>query len=208
MSASSPLLNSTTNLPYSPVPRAHKLLDASMVVTTIYILASYVYIEATEPKQKFHMETSPSNQLLVSMFFAIGGAYTGNIVSKLAPKNTQLPIGTVICNATFSLLSLSTNLLQAIDPLWSESLMLKAFSVNFCGAASVFSRHISGLSLLYSTSSKRSQLVLLNVMINLLFAAMVYWIALEIEVLLNDNKSDGDESTDTLKPNEEAQLVT
>lgn len=69
--------------------------------------------------------------------------------------------------------------------------MLRAFSVNFCGAASVFSRHISGLSVLYSRSSKRSRLVLLNVTLNLLFAAMVYWIALEIEVLLHVNeKSD------------------
>ena len=171
-------------------------------MTTIYILASYVYIEATEPKQKFQMESSPSNQLLVSILFAIGGAYTGNIVSKLAPRNTKLPIGTVICNATFSLLSLSTNLLQAIDPLWSESLMLKAFSINFCGAASVFSRHISGLSLLYSTSSKRSRLVLLNVMINLLFAALVYWIALEIEVLLNDGENNGGESIEPMKHDE------
>jgi hypothetical protein len=190
-SAPGSILDSTTNVPYSPVPKANKILDGSMAILTIYILTTYIFIEMTEPQQKFWVESSPSNQLVVSILFAVGGAYTGNIVSKLAPKSTRFQVGTIICNATFSLLSLSMNLLRAHSPSWENSLMLRAFSINFCGAASVFSRHISGLSVLYSRSSKRSRLVLLNVTLNLLFAAMVYWIALEIEVLLHTNeKSD------------------
>lgn len=188
ISAHDSILDSTTNPPYNPVRRAHKIVDATMVLSSIYIFISYLYIELTEPQQQFWAEATPSNQLIVSILFAMLGASTGNFVSKLAPTNSQYPIGTVICNATFSLLSLSTNLLRAINPIWSESLMLKAFATNFCGAASVFSRHISGLSLLYTTSSKRSRLVLYNVMINLLFAAMVYWIALEIEALLHEDE--------------------
>lgn len=191
ISSSGSLLDST-NVPYSPVPRAHKLLDATMAIISIYIFTSYFYIELIEPQQKFWAEVTPSNQLILSIFFAVGGAYTGMFVSKLSPNNTQIPIGPLICNAAFSLLSLSTNLLRAINPIWSKSLMLKAFAINFCGAASVFSRQISGLSLLYSRSSKRSRLVLLNVTVNLLFAAMVYWIALEIEVLLHNEEKDAD----------------
>ena len=158
---------------------------------TIYILTTYVYIEMTEPYQKFWAEKSPSNQLVASVIFAVGGAYTGNIVSKLSPKNTQIPIGTVLCNTTFSLLSLSMNFLRGINPLWSESLLLRAFSINFCGSASVFSRHISGLSLLYSKSSK-GRLVILNVMVNLILAVTVYWIALEVEILLHKAESNVD----------------
>ena len=190
ISAPSSILDSATNLPYSPVPRAHKILDLWLLVVAIYIFTTYVYIEMTEPYQKFWTEKSPSNQLIASVIFAVGGAYTGNIVSKLSPKNTQIPIGTVLCNTTFSLLSLSMSLLGGINPLWSESLLLRAFSINFCGSASVFSRHISGLSLLYSKSNGR--LVILNVMVNLILAATVYWIALEIEILLHEAESNDD----------------
>lgn len=180
------LPGTTTYAQHNPVPRALKILDVSMISLTIYILVSYLYLQMTEPHQKFWTDVTPCNQLIVSIFFAVGGAYTGNIVSNLAPKSTNVQLGTIMCNVTFSLLSLSLNVFRAKNPLWDESLVLKACSVNFCGAASVFSRHISGLSLLYSTSSKRSRLVLMNVFVNLLFATMIYWIALEIEILLHE----------------------
>jgi hypothetical protein len=207
ISAHGSILDSTTNPPYNPVRRAQKIVDAAMVLASIYIFVSYVYVELTEPQQKFWSEATPSNQLVVSILFAMLGASTGNIVSKLAPANSQFPTGTVICNATFSLLSLSTNLLRVMNPTWSESLILKAFATNFCGAASVFSRHISGLSLLYSTSSKRSRLVLSNVLVNLLFAGMVYWIALEIEVLLHDSENIDAPKTATANSIEQVELI-
>lgn len=154
-----------------------------MFVLILYIFTTYLFVELTEPQRRFWVEVSPSNQLVVSIFCAVGGAYAGNIVSKLAPKNSQIPMGTILCNATFSLLSLFLNLLQTYSPSPSELLVLKALSINFCGAASVFSRHISGLSLLYTRSSKRSKLIFLSVSINLLFATVLYWIALEIDSL-------------------------
>jgi hypothetical protein len=171
-----------------------------MMFLTIYIFTTYIFVELTEPHQKIWVETTQSNQLVVSIFFAVGGAYIGNIVSRLAPQNSQLPIGTIVCNGAFSLLSLSVNLLRMRDPSWGESLMLRAFSVNFCGAASVFSRHISGLSLLYSRSRRKSRAVFLNVLIDLLFAAMIYWIALEIELLLHDHNKDT--TVSEVKPDE------
>ncbi|KAL3778540.1 hypothetical protein HJC23_001709 [Cyclotella cryptica] len=183
VSPSDLLLDGTINASYSPIPRANKIVDRTILVLTLYILTTYIFIELTEPQQKFWAEESPSNQLVVSIFFAVGGAYTGNIVSKLAPENSQIPMGTILCNATFSLLSLLLNRLQTYYRSPSESLVLKALSINFCGAASIFSRHISGLSLLYTMSLKRSRLVFLNVSINLLFATMIYWIALVIESL-------------------------
>jgi hypothetical protein len=169
-----------------------------MVVLTMYVLASYVFMGASstvdereeiEAEAKFWVPASPRNQLVVSIVFAIMGAYSGNqaanIISRLV-SNNHIPMpGTLICNATFSLLGLSLNIMQMRDGLWGDSLILRAFSINFCGAASLFARHASDNRQLYTKKPRRLKQVGLNIVVNLMFATLVFLIALEIERLLD-----------------------
>ncbi|EED91961.1 predicted protein [Thalassiosira pseudonana CCMP1335] len=83
------------------------------------------------------------------------------------------------------LLGLSLNIMQMRDGLWGDSLILRAFSINFCGAASLFARHASDNRQLYTKKPRRLKQVGLNIVVNLMFATLVFLIALEIERLLD-----------------------
>ena len=81
------------------------------------------------------------------------------------------------------------------DESWDDSLCLRAFALNFCGAASLFARHASDNRQLYYGNKKDGmRLAGINITANILSATLLFWIALEVEILLNPdatNKKSG-----------------
>ena len=182
-----------TNISYNSVTKAQQILQRYMMALTAYILISCAFCEKqnageSETDSKFWVASTPRDQLVASILFSLGGAYAGNFSANAIARMLNypsIPLGTLTCNAIFALLSLSLNIMRLSDDTWGESLVLRAFSINFCGAASLFAKHASDNRELYAKRPKGLHRMGINVVANLVFATMVFWIALEIEELLN-----------------------
>ena len=172
-----------TNISYQFATQAHNLLHRFMFILLLYIAMSYIYL------YREGEEESPWQQLSLSIMFSVLGAYTGNkVVDDITPKllNTSiLPMGTLLCNTIFGLMGLSLNFMRLSDNSWEDSLVLRAFALNFCGAASLFARHASDNRQIYYKQGG-ARMVGLNIAVNVLFATLLFWIALEIEILLSN----------------------
>ena len=93
---------------------------------------------------------------------------------------------TLVCNLLFGMLGLSLNVMKLIDASWGDSLILRGFALNFCGAASLFSRHASDNRRLYTRkvgrgASSRRRALMKNMSANIIFATIVFWVAFEVE---------------------------
>ena len=196
ISSSAPI----TNTSYQFAKKAQYLLHRLMAVLILYIIASYIYLDRggkqdlIEGKQ-FWIASTKWNQLSLSILFAVCGAYAGNkVADDITPNFIQssvFPMGTLICNALFGLLGLSLNFMRLSDESWADSLFLRAFALNFCGAASLFARHASDNRQLYYGNKKGGwKLAGINIAANILFATLLFWIALEVEILLNPEATD------------------
>ncbi len=193
-----------TNTSYQFAKKAHHLLRRFMVLLVLYIIASYAYLDRggkqdlIEGKQ-FWIASTKWNQLSLSIIFSVCGAYAGNkVADDITPKfveSSVLPMGTLICNALFGLLGLTLNFMRLSDESWDDSLSLRAFALNFCGAASLFARHASdNRQLYYGIKKDGLRLAGINITANILSATLLFWIALEVEILLNPdatNKKSG-----------------
>eukprot|EP00581_Thalassiosira_minuscula_P014627 CAMPEP_0183716394 /NCGR_PEP_ID=MMETSP0737-20130205/10336_1 /TAXON_ID=385413 /ORGANISM="Thalassiosira miniscula, Strain CCMP1093" /LENGTH=383 /DNA_ID=CAMNT_0025945663 /DNA_START=111 /DNA_END=1262 /DNA_ORIENTATION=+ len=178
--------NLLTNKPY--MARAQKLLQQFMMGLAGYILLSYLCLggenleDSDEERNQFLVAATPRNQLVVSAIFAILGAYVGHllvdIISKSLRHHPLVQMDTLVCNALFGLLGLSLNAFKLSDVSWGDSLILRGFAINFCGAASLFARHIADNRRLYK---KRWKGLPVNITANILFASLVFWAAFEIE---------------------------
>ncbi|KAL7442546.1 hypothetical protein ACHAXM_008442 [Skeletonema potamos] len=192
-----------THTSYQFAKKAHTLLHQFMMLLILYIMVSYIFLnkggtqDLIEGKQLL-IASTPWNQLSLSIIFAVLGAYAGNkVADDITPKfieSSVLPMGTLICNAFFGLLGLSLNCMRLSDESWEDSLVLRAFALNFCGAASLFARHASDNRNLYGKNKDGLRLAGINITANILFATLLYWVALEMEILLNPeatNKKSG-----------------
>lgn len=177
-----------TNKPYST--RAHRLLQQFMTCLVGYILLSYMYLGEenidSDTGKEFWIIATPRNQLVVSTVFAIFGAYGGHWLADIISKSQSLkypliPMETLICNALFGMLGLSLNAFKLSNVLWGESLILRGFAINFCGAASLFARHVSDNRRLYAKKWKGLWRAWINMVANIVFATLVFWAAFEIE---------------------------
>ena len=134
---------------------------------------------------KFLVAVTPRNQLLVSTAFAVLGAYVGHhladVISKSMRGHPLIPAETLVCNALFGLLGLSLDAFKLLDPTWGDSLMLRGFAINFCGAASLFARHVSDNRRLYAKRWRGLWRAWINIAVNVMFATIVFWVAFEIE---------------------------
>ena len=81
----------------------------------------------------------------------------------------------------FGLLGLTLNMMKLIDVSWGDSLLLRGFALNFCGAASLFARHASDNRRLYTKKGGGRRQAMVNVTANIIFATIVFWVAFEIE---------------------------
>ena len=200
ISSSAPI----TNTSYQFAKKAHNILHQLMALLMIYIVVTYLYLDIGDVQdlresKQFWIASTPRNQLTLSILFACCGAYVGNrVADDITPKfieSSVLPMGTLICNSLFGFLGLSLNCMRLSGESWGDSLVLRAFALNFCGAASLFARHASDNRQLYYGKSKDGmRLAAINVTANILFATLIFWIALEIEILLNPeatNKKSG-----------------
>lgn len=179
-----------TNKPY--VNRSHKLLEQSMICLGGYIILSYIYlgeenIESSTDDgggEKFWVAATPRNQLVVSSMFAVLGAYIGHLLVDMISEKLRhplIPMETLICNGMFGLLGLTLNMMKLIDVSWGDSLLLRGFALNFCGAASLFARHASDNRRLYTKKGGGRRQAMVNVTANIIFATIVFWVAFEIE---------------------------
>eukprot|EP00584_Thalassiosira_punctigera_P015568 CAMPEP_0172549490 /NCGR_PEP_ID=MMETSP1067-20121228/18562_1 /TAXON_ID=265564 ORGANISM="Thalassiosira punctigera, Strain Tpunct2005C2" /NCGR_SAMPLE_ID=MMETSP1067 /ASSEMBLY_ACC=CAM_ASM_000444 /LENGTH=375 /DNA_ID=CAMNT_0013336881 /DNA_START=112 /DNA_END=1239 /DNA_ORIENTATION=- len=178
-----------TKKPY--VARAHKLLHQFMTSLLCYILLSYLYLggENIEDSdevgdKKFLVTATPRNQLAVSTIFAVLGANVGHILANIISKSLKpslIPMETLICNALFGLLSLSLNAFKLSNISWGESLILRGFAINFCGAASLFARHASDNQQLYAKKWGGLRQTGINIAANISLSSLVFWVAFEIE---------------------------
>lgn len=182
-----------TNKPY--VTRAHRLLQQFMMSLMAYIFLSFIQLggenieEGNESEDQFWFAPTPRNQLGISMLFAILGAYVGHLLAQLisqtvrAKSNREIPLETLICNGFFGLLGLTLNIMKVQDEIWGDSLLLRGFAINFCGAASLFARHASDNRRLYTQKKKQRGMrqTCINVAANVFFASIVFWVAFEIE---------------------------
>jgi len=175
-----------TNKPYSS--RAHKLSQQIMIWLVGYILLSYIYLGKENIDSgagtEFWITATPRNQLLISTLFAIAGAYSGHLLAHVISKSLKyspIPMETLVCNALFGMLGLSLNAFKLSDVSWGESLILRGFAINFCGAASLFARHVSDNQRLYAKKWKGLLRTWINILANILFATLVFWAAFEIE---------------------------
>lgn len=127
---------------------------------------------------------TPRNQLAVAIVFAILGAYGGNLfagIISMKLRHPLIPMETLICNGLFGLMGLTLSVMKLRDDKWGDSLILRGFAINFCGAASLFARHASDNRRLYSkkgTSGFRRAVI--NMTANIAFASVVFWVAFEI----------------------------
>ena len=90
---------------------------------------------------------------------------------------------TLICNWFFGLLSLTLNIMKLRDISWGDSLLLRGFAINFCGAASMFAKHTSDNRRLYTAKKGKGsrRAAITNMTANIIFATIVFWVAFEIE---------------------------
>jgi len=185
-----------SNKPY--MKRAHTLLEHCGLSLVIYITISYIYLGEENIEESpeydvgkwFWVVATPRNQLLISSIFAILGAYIGNLIVEIISNKLRhplIPMETLVCNWLFGMLGLSLNVMKLIDASWGDSLILRGFALNFCGAASLFSRHASDNRRLYTTKVKRGattsrrRALMKNMSANIIFATIVFWVAFEIE---------------------------
>jgi len=178
--------------------RAHTLLEHCGVSLVIYITISYIYLGEENIEESpevdagkwFWVVATPRNQLLVSSIFAILGAYIGNLIVEIISNKLRhplIPMETLVCNWLFGMLGLSLNVMKLIDASWGDSLILRGFALNFCGAASLFSRHASDNRRLYTAKVKRGattsrrRALMKNMSANIIFATIVFWVAFEVE---------------------------
>jgi len=201
ISSSDPL----TNTSYNSTTRAHSLLRKIIIALTMHIIFSCACTEGTveidDPDEhgKYWVAVTPRNRLIISMLFATGGAYTGRFIRTTIAQymhKSTIPIGTLCNNAIFGLLGLSLNIMRLRDVSWAKSFLLRGFTLNFCGGASAFVGHTADNRDLYVNQkhSKGYQRMLLNVLVNLMCAIMIFLIAVEIEGLLHQAQNADDES--------------
>ena len=194
----------TNNKPYSS--RARRLLRQLNLVLVGYVVLTYVYIggELIEDGEEgedgssagtlYVITPTPRNQLVVGIFFSVIGAFVGNFLAlaiskSMAYRHTIVPAETLCNNALFGLLALSLNLLTLWEKTWAESLVLRGFAINLCGAASLFTRHVSDNRRLYYSRKKTG--LQLNALANMVLASMVFWLAFEMEELLHPSEDSG-----------------
>lgn len=180
-----------TNKPYST--RAHKLLQQFMICLGGYILLSYIYLGEENIEEdsdeggtdNFWVMATPKNQLLLGTIFAVLGAYIGHLLAYIISQKLRhplIPMETLICNWLFGLLGLTLNIMKIRDETWGDSLILRGFAINFCGAASLFARHASDNQRLYTKEGRgRTRRTVINMAANVFFASIVFWVAFETE---------------------------
>ncbi|KAL7544237.1 hypothetical protein ACHAWF_011416 [Thalassiosira exigua] len=179
---------------------ARRLLRQGTAVLSCYVVASYLYVggealdDSVDEARRFWIAPTPRNQLAASTLFAIGGAHIGHLLAEAVSasvRSSNIPAETLVCNALFGLLGLSLNIMKLGDRSWGESLMLRGFAINFCGAASLFARHASdNRRLLVATRRERgsrggARRAGINAAANILFATVLFWFAFEIEESLD-----------------------
>jgi hypothetical protein len=179
--------------------RANKLLKGFMIFLAGYVLLPYFYLgggiledpdDKGEDVGKFWIAATPRNQLAVSTVFAVVGAYVGHESATAISKATMHPLippETLICNGFFGLMGLTLNAMKLRDRSWGDSLLLRGFAINFCGAASLFARHASDNRRLCAKRGGGARRAAINMGANILLALVIFWIALEIEEWTHPN---------------------
>ena len=82
--------------------------------------------------------------------------------------------------------------MKARDEAWGDSLVLRGFAINFCGAASLFARHASDNQRLYTRKGRGGlRRAAINVTANVFFASLVFWVAFETEEWSQPSESRG-----------------
>ena len=173
--------------------------QALLVAVISYIVATYMVVAAgleefvnVEDKEGDDLPAlitlldNDASRLLVAMTCSIIGATTGNAVGNLIDSKfsgDRVPRGTLVCNTLFAALALSLNAMTLRFAPYKRSVILQSVAGSFCGAASAFAGHSSDLRQLYKT--KGAQAALTNALANLGLAALVFFVALEIEGLLS-----------------------
>jgi len=176
----------------SHIHRAQKLLQRGILSLSGYIILTYIYLgeenieESDDKGKEFWIIATPRNQLWISSIFAILGAYIGHILVGIISdklRHPGVPMETLICNWFFGLLSLTLNIMKLLDISWGDSLLLRGFAINFCGAASMFAKHTSDNRRLYTAKKGKGaqRAAITNMTANIIFATIVFWVAFEIE---------------------------
>ena len=134
---------------------------------------------------------SDKNRLLVAMSASVLGAASGNVlgsyVDEQLPNALHVPRGTLVCNGLFALLGLSLNAGTLRHARWQRSVLLQSFAGSFCGAASAFAGHSSDASQIFRDNGAgltAAAKAIKNSLANLLVAALVFLVALELEALV------------------------
>jgi hypothetical protein len=179
--------------------RANELLKTFMIFLVGYALLPYFYLgggiledpdDKGEDIDKFWITATPRNQLAISTVFAVVGAYVGHELATAISKSTRhplIPMETLICNGFFGLMGLTLNGMKLRDRSWGDSLLLRGFAINFCGAASLFARHTSDNRQLCTKKRRGPRRAAINMSANILLAIVIFWIALEIEEWTHPN---------------------
>ena len=173
--------------------RANELLKNFMIFLVGYVLLPYVYLgggiledpdDKDEDINRFWITATPRNQLAVSSIFAVMGAYVGHELAtsiSMSTRHPLIPMETLICNGLFGLMGLTLNMMKLRDRSWGDSLLMRGFAINFCGAASLFARHASDNRRLFAKKKVGHRRAAINMCANVLLAMVIFWIALEIE---------------------------
>ncbi|KAL1515290.1 hypothetical protein AB1Y20_001381 [Prymnesium parvum] len=132
-----------------------------------------------------------SNQLLVGIASAIGGAAVGNALGDYVDSiqgsgSVGVPLGTLTCNTLFALLGLAHPIASIRRKALSRSVLITSFSGSFCGAASAFAGHCSEVCELWRSVGRRKAVK--NLAWNLLAAAVVCMLASKLEQM-HDQRS-------------------
>jgi len=197
-SSTAPMANEAYAKPYAR--RANKLLKSVMIFLAGYVLLPYFYLgggilEDPDDKgvdvDKFWIAATPRNQLAVSTVFAVVGAHVGHESATAISKSTRhhplIPVETLMCNGFFGLMGLTLPAMKLRDRSWGDSLLLRGFAINFCGAASLFARHTSDNRRLCTKKRMGPRRAAINMGANVLLAMVIFWIALEIEEWTHPN---------------------
>ena len=196
-----PMANEAYVKPYAR--KATRILKKYILCLVGYVVLPYLFLgsetldedptdvldsnnDINEDVHKFWIKATPRNQLAISTFFAVAGASVGRalasiILSLSMIHHALIPMETLLCNGIFGLLGLTLNLMKIYDRSWGDSLLLRGFAINFCGAASLFARHTADNRRLCSEKRGGSRRAVINMAANIVLAMMIFWIGVEIE---------------------------
>jgi hypothetical protein len=198
-----PMANEAYVKPYAR--KATRLLKNYILCLVVYIVLPYFFFLGNdilnedpptdtdsnndnnlEDVHKFWIKATPRNQFAISAFFAVVGASMGRALSSTISlsihHNTLIPMETLLCNGIFGMLGLILNIMKISDRSWGDSLLLRGFAINFCGAASLFARHTADNRRLYSEKKRGGpRRAVINMAANIGLAMMIFWIGVEIQ---------------------------